>query len=236
MALLELEHVSKRFGRGAGERIALHDVTLQMEAGELVAVWGRRRSGRSTLLRVTAGIEAPDEGDVWIDGRTLERARAQVRFCRRSFRAAEGKTVLEQLSTGQLTRGASLSAARAQARHALARLGAQHAAPLRPAELDGAEATRVAIARALVREPKLLVIDEPTLGADLEVRDEILALLRKLANEGIAVLYSATDSSTLTGADRALKLAKGSLSGELGTADLAPVVPLRPAAAGSAGA
>jgi len=227
MALLELEHVSKRFGRGSGERIALHDVTFELEAGELVGVWGRRRSGRSTLLRVVAGIEAPDEGAVRIDGRILEHARAQVRFCRRSFRAAEGKTVLEQLSTGQLTRGASLAQARAQARHALARLRAQHAAPLRPAELDGAEATRVAIARALVREPKLLVIDEPTLGVELDVRDEILELLRELANEGIAVLYSATDSSGLTGADRALKLAKGSLSGELSTAELAPVVPLR---------
>jgi putative ABC transport system ATP-binding protein len=236
MALLELEHVSKRFGRGSGERIALHDVTLELEHGELVGVWGRRRSGRSTLLRVVAGIELPDEGVVRIEGRTLDGARAQVRFCRRSFRAAEGNTVLEQLTTGQLTRGASVSAARAQARHALARLGAQHAAPLRPAELDGAEAIRVAIARALVREPKLLVIDEPTLGAELTARDEILALLRELANEGIAVLYSATDSSTLTGADRAVSLAKGSLGGELATAELAPVVPLRPAVAGSAGA
>jgi ABC-2 type transport system ATP-binding protein len=144
--------------------------------------------------------------------------------------------VLEQLTTGQLTRGASLSAARAQARHALARLGAQHAASLRPAELDGAEAIRVAIARALVHEPKLLVIDEPTLGAELTARDKILALLRELANEGIAVLYSATDSSTLTGADRAVSLAKGSLGGELATTELAPVVPLRPAVAGSAGA
>src|SRR5271167_4261076 len=106
MALLELEHVSKRFGRGSGERIALHDVTLELEHGELVGVWGRRRSGRSTLLRVVAGIELPDEGVVRIEGRALHSARAQVRFCRRTFRAAEGNTVLEQLTTGQLTRGA----------------------------------------------------------------------------------------------------------------------------------
>ena len=236
MALLELEHVSKRFGRGSAERIALHDVTLEIEAGELVGVWGRRRSGRSTLLRVVAGLEAPDEGVVRIDGRAPSAARAQVGFCRRSFRAADGATVLEQLSTGQLTRGASLKEARAQARGALARLGAQHSAPLRPAELDAAEAIRVAIARALVREPRLLVIDEPTLGLDLAVRDEILALLRGLAGEGVAVLYSATDTSALTGADRALSLAKGSLGGECAAPELAPVVPLRPAAAGSAGA
>jgi ABC-type sugar transport system ATPase subunit len=241
MALLELEHVSKRFGRGAGERIALHDVTLQLQAGELVGVWGRRRSGRSTLLRVVAGIEAPDEGVVRIDGRALDgphsaRQRAQVRFCRRTFRAADGATVLEQLTTGQLTRGRSLAQARSRARHSLARLGAQHSASLRPGELDGAEATRVAIARALVHEPELLVIDEPTLGVDLPMRDQLLALLRGLADEDIAVLYSVTDTSGLTGADRALSLAKGSLNGERSAPELAPVVPLRPAAAGAAGA
>ena len=241
MALLELERVSKRFGRGAAERIALHDVSLELEEGELVGVWGRRRSGRSTLLRVVAGIERPDEGAVRIEGRDLNSSRpdalrAQARFCRRTFRSAEGATVLEQLMTGQLTRGASLDQARARARGALARVGAQHAASLRPNEMDGAEATRVAIARAIVREPKLLVIDEPTLGVDLSVRDQILALLRGLANEGIAVLYSATDTSSLTGSDRALSLAKGSLNGELGAPELAPVLPLRRAAAGSAGA
>jgi putative ABC transport system ATP-binding protein len=241
MALLELEGVTKRFGRGAAERIALHDVTLELEEGELVGVWGRRRSGRSTLLRVAAGIERPDEGVVRIEGRDLrdaraEELRAQARFCRRTFRSAEGATVLEQLITGQLTRGSSLDRARAHARGALARVGAQHSAPLRPTDMDGAEATRVAIARAIVGAPKLLVIDEPTLGLDLPVRDEILDLLRDLANEGIAVLYSATDTSALTGADRALSLAKGSLGGELAAPELAPVVPLRRVAASSAGA
>jgi putative ABC transport system ATP-binding protein len=241
MALLELDGVSKRFGRGSGERIALHDVALELDSGELVGVWGSRRSGRSTLLRVVAGIERPDEGVVRIQGRELTGARsdalrAQVRFCRRSFRAAEGDTVLEQLTTGQLMRGASLAQARAQAGHALQRLDAQHAASLRPAELDGAEATRVAIARAIVREPKLLVIDEPTLGVDLNARDQILALLRVLAGEGIAVLYSATDTSALTGADRAMRLAKGSLNGELSAPELAPVLPLHRAVAGTTGA
>lgn len=241
MALLELERVSKRFGRGSGERIALQDVTLELDTGELVGVWGRRRSGRSTLLRVAAGIERPDEGIVRMQGRGLagprpEELRAQARFCRRTFRAAEGNTVLEQLITGQLVRGASLDQAHVHARRALARVGAQHSASLRPGDMDGAEAIRVAIARAIVREPKLLVIDEPTLGVDLPVRDEILALLRGLANEGIAVLYSVTDTAGLTGSDRALSLAKGSLSGELSTPGLAPVVSLRRAAAGSASA
>jgi ABC-type sugar transport system ATPase subunit len=188
-----------------------------------------------------AGIERPDEGIVRMQGHgltgsRLEELRTHVRFCRRTFRAAEGSTVLEQLITGQLTRGESLDRARTNARRALARVGAQHSASLRPGDMDGAEAIRVAIARAIVREPKLLVIDEPTLGVDLPVRDEILALLRGLANEGIAVLYSVTDTAGLTGSDRALALAKGSLNGELSTPELAPVVPLRRTAVGSASA
>jgi ABC-type sugar transport system ATPase subunit len=238
MALLELEHVSKRFGRGTAERIALHDVSLELDSGELVGVWGRRRSGRSTLLRVAAGIERPDEGIVRLQvrdaaGSRSEQLRTHARFCRRTFRPAEGNTVLEQLMTGQLTRGASLAQAREHARDALQRVGAEHSASRRPGDMDGAEATRVAIARAVVREPKLLVIDEPTLGVDLSARDEILALLRGLADEGIAILYSATDTSGLTGADRALSLAKGSLNGQLSSLELAPVVPLRRAAAGA---
>jgi ABC-type multidrug transport system ATPase subunit len=181
MALLELERVSKRFGRGAGERTALHEVSFEIDAGEVVGVWGRRRSGRSTLLRVAAGIERPDEGTVRVDGHDLsgprsEALRAEVRFCRRTFRAADGDTVLEQLTTGQLTRGVPMDIARAGARRALHSLGAGDSAPLRPAELDGAEAVRVAIARAIVREPKLLVVDEPTLGVDLTVRDELGAV------------------------------------------------------------
>jgi ABC-type multidrug transport system ATPase subunit len=238
MALLELERVSKRFGRGAGERTALHEVSFEIDFGELVGVWGRRRSGRSTLLRVAAGIERPDEGVVRIDGHDLsgprsEALRADVRFCRRSFRSADGDTVLEQLTTGQLTRGVPLEEARTRARAALHRLGAGDSAPLRPGELDGAEAIRAALARAVVGRPRLLVVDEPTLGVDLAVRDEILALLRGLSGEGIAVLYSATDTAALTGADRALSLTKGSLGGEPALPELAPVVPLRRVHAGA---
>jgi ABC-type multidrug transport system ATPase subunit len=238
MALLELERVGKRFGRGSGERIALHDVSFEIDVGEMVGVWGRRRSGRSTLLRMAAGIERPDEGVVRIDGQPLGGARsdplrADLRFCRRTFRSADGDTVLEQLTTGQLTRGVAMDIARASARRALHSLGVGDSAPLRPGELDGAEAVRVAIARALVGRPRLLVVDEPTLGVDLAVRDEILALLRGLSGEGIAVLYSATDTSALAGADRALSLAKGSLGGELAMPELAPVVPLRRVHAGA---
>jgi ABC-type multidrug transport system ATPase subunit len=235
MSLLALESVTKRYGRGSMERVALRAASLEIEPGELVAVWGRRRSGRSTLLRVAAGLERPDEGVVWFEGRDLrepgaDAVRGWIRFCRKTFRPAGGQLVLDQLVTGQLTRGVPSSVASSRARECLRRVGAERCAPMRPGELDHAEVVRVAIARALVHEPKLLVIDEPTLGVDLRVRDQILSLLRSLTSGGTAVLMSAGETTCLSGADRALSLGRGELHGEIDAAELAPVVPLRPAA------
>jgi putative ABC transport system ATP-binding protein len=238
MTLLELENVSKRYGRGSRECVALEDVSLQLDAGELVAVWGRRRSGRSTLLRIAAGLDKPDEGIVRFEGHGLadkasESLRGSIRFCRKTFRPEAGQIVLEQLMTGQLTRGVPALEARSRAREALKRVGAERCASLRPGELGNAEVLRVAIARALVHRPKLLIVDEPALGVELPVRDEILELLRSLADEGIAVLASATDVTGLAGADRAVSLMRGKLRGEIVAPELAPVISLRNASGGS---
>jgi ABC-type multidrug transport system ATPase subunit len=231
MTLLALEHVSRRYGRGSNERAALRDVSLELDTGELVAVWGTRRSGRSTLLRVAAGIEPPDTGVVRFDGRELsggggEELGSGIGYCRRTFRGAEGRTVLDELMVAQLARGVFPSAARSRARIALERCGAEQCASRRLHELDSAETMRVIVARALVLRPSVLVIDEPTKGVDLIERDGILALLRSLAREGIAALISAGEATELSGADRALSLTDGELRGSL-RPELAPVVSLR---------
>jgi ABC-type multidrug transport system ATPase subunit len=232
MSLLELKGVSKRYGRGSGERVVLRNVSLELDAGELVAVWGRRRSGRSTLLRVAAGIEASDHGGVVrFAGRDLANRGGDalgdgIGYCRKTFRPAEGEVILDQLIFSQLARGVSPSHARSRARNALKRAGVEGCAALRPNELDSAEAVRVAIARVLAFQPRLLMIDEPTIGVDPLVRDDILLLLRSLADEGIAVLASTGEATGLSGADRALSLGDGELHGTLAP-ELAPVTLLR---------
>jgi ABC-type ATPase involved in cell division len=230
MSLLELRHVSKRYGRGAYERVALHDVSLQVDAGELVSVWGRRRSGRSTLLRVAAGVEAPDGGTVCFDGRELsgrcgEMLGDRIGYCHTWFAPSEGEVVLDHLLVGQYARAIPPSQAASRARAALQRAGAERCAACRPAELDCAETVRVAIARALAPAPRLLLIDEPTIGVDLLARDGILRLLQSLAQDGIAVLMSTGETAGLSGA-RALTLSDGELRGEP-SREPAPVVPLR---------
>ncbi|HEY7892326.1 MAG TPA: ATP-binding cassette domain-containing protein [Solirubrobacteraceae bacterium] len=231
MSLLELEAVGKRYGGPPRERVVLSEVTLELEAGELVVVWGLKGSGRSTLLRVAAGIEAPDSGTVRFEGRDLaehgeDLLGGGVGYCERTFRYAEGEGVLEQVTVGLLARGVRPRDARARAQRALARAGAEQTAAQRLAALDEGESVRVAIARTLVLEPALLVVDEPTRGVDLLERDGILALLRSLAGEGIAVLASTAESTGLAGADRGLVISEGELRGTP-PAELATVLELR---------
>jgi ABC-type multidrug transport system ATPase subunit len=231
MTLLELDSVSKAYGRGPSRRVILHEVSMHVDAGELVGVWGLRRSGRSTLLRIAAGLEPPDGGSVRVAGRDLkgrdsDELRGEIGYCRRAFGPSDGRAVLDQLVLTQLARGATSTQATLRARWALSRTEAARCAELRPGELSGAEAVRVMIARVLTAHPRLLVIDEPTLGVDVLERDQIHALLRSLAHEGIAVLTSTDKTAGLAGADRALSLGDGELRGGA-VSDLAEVVPLR---------
>jgi ABC-type lipoprotein export system ATPase subunit len=230
MSLLELDGVEKSYSGGSRRPAVLRNVSLQVEVGELVAVYGARRSGRSTLLRVAGGIDAPDAGSVCFEGRNLREPHHDVLgggigYCRRSFRASEGPYVIDHLAIGQVARGASLRQAKRLAHVALERVDVGSCAGRRPAELDAAESIRVAIARALVLEPRILLIDEPTIGVDLLARDSILRLLVSLAADEIAVLTTTGESTCLSGT-RALRLSDGKLSG-WHPQELTPVTPLR---------
>lgn len=230
MSLLELERVGKRYGR-LDRRTVLRDVSLKVEAGEVVVIWGMRRSGRSTLLRVAAGIEAPDSGTVRFEGRDL-RARPGatlgegIGYCRRAFAAREGSLLLDQLTSGLIARGVQLASAARRAHESLERVEIGGCARCRPEELDGAESVRAAIARALTHSPRLLIIDEPTIDVDVLSRDGVLALLHSLADEGVAVLATTGESPSLSGA-RALTLSEGELHGPP-ERELAQVVALTP--------
>jgi ABC-type multidrug transport system ATPase subunit len=230
VSLLRIEGVTKWYKRGRLERVAVRNLSLAVDAGELVAVWGVRGSGRSTLLRLAAGIELPDEGRVSFDGRDLAKSRNRVLgkgigYCRASM-PKDGGLALEHVAAGLLAQKVLPRQARHRAEDMLRRVGAEHCGQLECYELDGVECVRVAIAAALIVGPKLLVIDEPTNGVDLLERDPILALLRSIANEGVAVLISASDAQGLAGVDRALSIDSGELRGDIRPTD-ARVVPLR---------
>lgn len=239
MSLLVLEGVSEHHRRGRVERLVLDDVSLEMETGELVAVWGLRRSGRTTLLRVASGMERPERGTVRFDGRDLAQGRdrvlgSKIGYVQLHFSPGEGESVLDQVAGGLLAEPVSFAAARRRALQALVDAGAESCAALCPRDLDAGEAVRVAVARALVAAPRLLVVDEPTNGVDVADRDPILRLLRCIASGGVAVLMSTGDGAALAGADRVFTIDHGQVRG--GVADpRAPVIPLRRSARPAAG-
>jgi ABC-type multidrug transport system ATPase subunit len=229
MRLLSIANVTQRYRRGRLERVAVRDISLDIERGELVAVWGARFSGRSTLLRLAAGIESPEEGTVSFLGHDLAQRRDSVLgrgigYCQTGFSSSRRGLVIEHVAAGLLAQRVSPKQMRRRGQELLFRVGAEHCAHLSCHELDGAELARVALASALATGPALLVTDEPTSGVDVLQRDPLLALLRSFANEGIAVLMSAGDAQGLSGVDRALTLYNGELQVEQPQAQ---VVPLR---------
>ena len=227
--MLELSHICKRYRHGAQRVEVLREISLQVHEREVVAVWGARHSGRSTLLRIAAAIQAPDSGVVRFRGRALTPGGGAIEggiaYCSPTLQSPGARAVLEELIAAQLALGVARAGARARALQALQRAGATHCEDRRPCELNRAEAVRMAIARALLQEPSLLVIDEPTTGVEPVERDRILELLRSLTEEGIAVLMSLDKGIGLYFADRALSLGEGRLRGHLAP-EVAEVVPL----------
>ena len=236
MSLLELREVHKRRARGGRELVVLERASLSLDAGELAAVWGLRGSGRTTLLRLAAGIDAPDAGVVRFDGHDLaehgERLLGhELAYCQKSFRptAGAGACAFEEIVVGLLVNGVAPARARTLARASLRRVGGERLADRRVAELDSGERMRLALAHALALGPRLLLVDEPVAGVELRERDELLALLRSLADEGLAVLMTVGDVTGLSGADQSLTIGDGELCGSP-KPQLAPV--LRPAPRG----
>jgi ABC-type multidrug transport system ATPase subunit len=233
MSLLELDAVHKHYRDEAGERTVLRNVSLQAEKGQLVVVWGLRRSGRSTLLRIAAGIEPPETGTVRFDGQDLanrgERLLGEgIGYCQKTLRFADGHTGLDHAMVGLLSRWVPPAKARLRALGSLERTGVAHCARMTRRELSSAEAVRVGLARTLALKPRLIVIDEPVKGVELTDRDPILALLRSLADEGLTVLASTGESTGLSQADQGLVLGDGELRGAAPT-ELAEVLPLHSA-------
>lgn len=240
MSMLELDQVGKSYRDGQLEQPVLSDVCLQIEPGELAVVWGLRGSGRSTLLRLAAGIDQPDTGTVRFDGRDLatdgeDILGAGIGYCQKALASDTSQTVLDIVIVSLLAHGTPPQQARTDAREALHRVGAEQCAAMRLSTLHTDETVRVAIAQVLAFQPRLIVIDDPIQGVDLLERDEVLALLRTLANDGIAVLASSGDSAALSGADRTLTLSEGALRGAPAR-EAATVLPLRRDAALRAGA
>jgi predicted ABC-type transport system involved in lysophospholipase L1 biosynthesis ATPase subunit len=234
MPVLAFDRVARSHSVGREPTTVLEDVTFELWPGELVAILGQRRAGKTTLLRIAAGIEIPDAGVVRLDGEALHTLSSSARtrrlravgFAPKTWRVARGKPVLDHVALPLLAEGRPLVTAHAKAHEVLERVGAPHCAGALADELAPADETRAALAQALVREPRVLLVDEPGVLAAPDERDELLALLRELAAERprLALALTSRDVAGVAGAPRILTLDDGVLRGasEPPSADVLP--------------
>jgi putative ABC transport system ATP-binding protein len=219
--MYKLTDVRKDYQKGRGVVHALAGVDAVIEDGEWLAIQGPTGHGKSTLLQMLGGLDRPTSGTVEFDGQDLgamresevTRVRAtSIGFIFQTFNLIPTLSAQENVEVALAPLGVGSAARRAQAAAALASVGLEDRAGHLPSELSGGQQQRVAIARALVKEPKVVLADEPTGNLDEGTRDDIMGLLEKLWREhGLILIVVTHDSSVARRAQRIGTMRKGRL-------------------------
>jgi putative ABC transport system ATP-binding protein len=222
MATYRLSHVTKQYRKGSRTVTAVRDLSVEITDGEWLAVQGRTGHGKSTLLHLLGGLDRPSSGTVELDGRDfgqirdveLGRLRAgTIGFIFQTFNLVPTLPAADNVEAALIPLGVAGAERARRVAEALESVGLADRARHRPSELSGGQQQRVAIARALVKQPSVLLADEPTGNLDEETREEIVTLLEKLWRErGLTLVLVTHDSSVARRAQRVGVMSNGRLS------------------------
>jgi putative ABC transport system ATP-binding protein len=223
--MYQLQKVSRTYTQGKRVVRALRDVDLTIGEGELVAIQGPTGGGKSTLLQLLGGLDQPTSGSVRLGtdhpvdlavlgDAALTEVRAQrIGFVFQAFNLIPTLTAQENVEAALVPAGVDAATRAGRAQAALAAVGLAERADHLPGELSGGQQQRVAIARALVKEPQVLLADEPTGNLDEATRDEIVDLLEGLwRDKGLTVVVVTHDSTVAQRARRRLRIAEGQVT------------------------
>ena len=217
-AIISLDRVSRVYDMGHLEVPALADVSLEVQAGEFVAIVGPSGSGKTTVMNILGCLDRPTSGEYRLagtpvaalddDGLAKLRSRS-ICFVFQSYNLLPRTTALDNVATPLLYQGVSRRDRAARAKAALERLGMGDRLDHEPTELSGGQQQRVAVARALVTEPALILADEPTGNLDTANGATVLALLDSIHSEGRTILMVTHDPEIAARADRTVHVRDG---------------------------
>jgi cell division transport system ATP-binding protein len=217
--MIQLVHVTKQYDR----RLALSDVSLEVQKGEFVLLMGPSGAGKSTLLRMLIGAERPDHGQVVVNGKNVGTLKAsEIPYLRRKvgtvfqdFQLLVKKSVFDNVALPLLVQGVSQTDIKRKVTEALRAVGVEHKRDQLPMSLSTGEQQRVCIARAIVNGPVVLLADEPTGNLDPALTGEIIELFKLINARGTTVLVATHDPSVMTQVNRrVVTLVQGSLMPE----------------------
>jgi len=225
MALLELNKVKKVYQQGKIEVPALRGIDLTVEQGEFTTIFGPSGSGKTTLLNMIGCLDTPTEGEIRLNDKKVSdlsrKALAMVRrfnigFVFQGYNLIPVLTAYENVEFAiRLTDHSSESQMKEKVLKMLAEVGLKGLESRRPNELSGGEKQRVAIARALVKEPKLVLADEPTANLDSETAADVVDIMRKMNKElGTTFIFSTHDPVVMKYANRYINLKDGMISAD----------------------
>jgi putative ABC transport system ATP-binding protein len=224
-AIYELRAVERRYMRGATPVLALHDVDLDIQAGEFVSIEGPSGSGKSTLLQLIGALDTPTKGTIRFEGKelgaasdaTLTQIRSEeIGFVFQQFNLIPTLTAAENVGIAMVPRHAGKAERRARASELLARVGLAGRVDHLPSRLSGGEQQRVAIARALANGPRVIIADEPTGNLDSESAKGVMTLLNELRSgeEAVTIVVATHDPDVARHAGRRLRLRDGAIVAE----------------------
>ena len=218
MAYIEAKGIHKTFGKGEGAVHALRGASLSADKGEMVAVMGKSGSGKSTLLNIIGGLMTMDDGELYIGGEKvdfrkkkylLNYRRKEVGFVVQYFALIEDMNIYKNVSLPLKYQGMKGRKIRGKTMKMLKKLGIADKARSYPSELSGGQQQRAAMARALVKDPVIILADEPTGALDEETGKEVMRLLQELKMKDRVILIVTHDDKVAEYCDRTIYLRDG---------------------------
>ncbi len=224
--IIELSHIEKTYGAGNNRVPVLHDVNLQVEAGEYIAIMGPSGSGKSTLMNILGYLDTPTSGVYRFDGEDNARAgdarMARIRnekigFVFQSFHLMQRRRAWENVALPLMYGNVKRSERKARAEAALRQVGLEERIGFYPNQLSGGQCQRVAIARAICTRPKLLLADEPTGALDSKAGQQIMDIFDELHDQGMTIVMITHEHAVAARARKMLYIYDGYLREEAGT-------------------